>query len=326
MNKKWTLLTPVRAIIPNESMPILRINRVCIMNYEQVIRTIDKMAPGMDYKFIGFSQKPDKTEKGYACLRGSGEFVEEIAIKSVESELRILNVAELGYTKRGRASLLSVDKEKGLGLQEFLLLSSDEKNFYKGAKVGHYNKINFGDRWDEYYNYFFSHVVKIIQGETKVSSEWRQTLSRACQIIGRSWQSFDVVDAFLWNCVALETLLIDQNASDYTRTSQKLPKRIRSLFGWLGNWESGKYKDRIDSVYKKRNLLVHDGFDEEINVEDVEFLDELLLNILLNFSKHPELFGSKKSIELFTRRVEAAEILGIDVQIYPETFEYIARS
>jgi hypothetical protein len=62
---------------------------------------------------------------------------------------------------------------------------------------------------------------------------------------------------------------------------------------------------------------------ENINEEDLGFLDLLLYNLLANIVSFPELFGSKEEIVKFSERVAAEKVLGIRSSVRPKKFSYL---
>lgn len=61
----------------------------------------------------------------------------------------------------------------------------------------------------------------------------------------------------------------------------------------------------------KRCRYVHDGAFSDIQIKDLLFMDDILLNVLANIISHPEIFSSKRSVINFSNKISAAKILGL---------------
>jgi hypothetical protein len=128
----------------------------------------------------------------------------------------------------------------------------------------------------------------------------------------------DLLKSFVWNMVALEMLLTGQQ----DKLLDTLPRRAEALLGWVFFWEDEDYEGRIREVYRKRNLLLHQGKRDAITEQDVAFTDHLLLNLLANLVRHPKLFRSKDDVLKFSERVEAERVLGITPKVRPGTLMF----
>jgi hypothetical protein len=127
--------------------------------------------------------------------------------------------------------------------------------------------------------------------------------------------------SFLWNMIALETLLTKQT-DKYT---DALPKRVEAFLGWIGFWETENYEQRIREAYQKRCIFVHSGNNSTITKQDILFTDDLLLNLLYNITKFYRIFKSKNDIIEFADKVEAEHKLGIRSKVRPKKLMFISR-
>jgi hypothetical protein len=174
---------------------------------------------------------------------------------------------------------------------------------------------------------FFTRLLKILRGEIDVARGWREELRRATVIIGESIGANDLFKSFLWNWVALETLLTRKG----DKVGEMLPKRAEALLGWallsddpeITLWAAGEYTARIEDVYRKRNRLLHQGKRDGITEQDVVFTDHLLLNLLSNLVALPKVFHSKDAIIEFSEKVEAERILGVKPRVRPKDLRFI---
>ena len=88
---------------------------------------------------------------------------------------------------------------------------------------------------------------------------------------------------------------------------------------------NAKLQKRINEVYEKRNMLVHQGAREIVTKGDLLFADDLLLNLFVNLVKFPTLFGSKEKIVEFAEKVEAEHKLGIKSKVQPNGLGFFSR-
>ena len=248
----------------------------------------------------------------YAVLRqtGHGTEVREKVLKIVRDELSILALSQLGFGRRRHNACPSIAKESASGQSSFLLINNDNQSWTQPSNLtGKISELILEGRWKQYQDkYFLSHLLKIIRGEIRVANKWKQDITNAAILAGQSQSSSDLPQAFLWNMIALELLLTTQGDTYVER----LPERAEAFIGWVTNWDDGDYDLKIRDVYAKRCKFVHDGNRDEITVEDVLFSDIILLNVLINIAKHPELFGSKEALIAFSNKVQAERVLGIN--------------
>ena len=166
---------------------------------------------------------------------------------------------------------------------------------------------------------FYYDLLRIIRSEISISRNWRNDIRNAAILAGQSQVSIDLPQSFLWNMIALELLLTEQQ----DRCIEALPTRAEAFIGWARDWKSKKFPDKIRELYQKRNNLVHRGKRDGIEIKDILFSDDILLNVLLNISKHPKIFNSKAKLVEFSKKVEAERLLGVNVKIRPKTLTFL---
>ncbi len=119
--------------------------------------------------------------------------------------------------------------------------------------------------------------------------------------------------------IAIEMLLTHRG----DKYSEMLPLRAEAFIGWAAAWTNENYKERIQSLYKKRSDFVHRGLRDDIKIADLLFSDTLLWNVLVNILKHPQIFDSRASVIEFSEKVAAEKKLGIETTVTPKTFTFI---
>ena len=139
-------------------------------------------------------------------------------------------------------------------------------------------------------------------------------------MVGKSLSTYDAPDAFLWNMIALESLLTRQG-DKYT---DAIPERIEAFLGWVGYWAERKYEERIRAAYLARCKLVHEGDASGVTNEMLLFTDDLMLNLFFNLTRHSKLFHSKEAVVTFAERVKAERVLGLKGKVRPKTLRALA--
>jgi hypothetical protein len=175
------------------------------------------------------------------------------------------------------------------------------------------------ERWLNFQeNSFFFDFLRILRGQISISRSWKEEIRKAAILAGESQCSSDLPQAFLWNMIAIELLLTKQG----DRYLDSLPERAEAFIGWTVDWKQNNYRELIKDLYRKRCQLVHSGNKSAIEVQDLLFSDEILLNVLTNIVKHPRLFKSKDDVITFSEKVKAEYVLGINPRTRPKTLRF----
>jgi hypothetical protein len=262
----------------------------------------------------------------FALLRHTGK-PDELAkrcLRLLKEELDILASSQLGYGKRRFNAHPSLKGDQNTGRISYLFLDPNSPaRLYSNQLTGKYMQLDLSNSWKRHHQKtFFFKLLDILNGQITVPDTWRDYLKQAVIMIGQSQCSNDLAQAFLWNMIVLEMLLAEQG----DRYPEILPKRIEAFLGWVGYWSVNEYEQRIKDVYKKRCKFVHDGKRDQIEVSDLLFTDDLLLNLLANLVSHPKVFSSKDEVIKFADKVEAEHTLGIKPRVRPKTLRFFSRT
>lgn len=335
--RSWSFMFPVGELILTEAVGReFRIDRVTLVHKDKLPHIRKRLGLGVrvsDLKRIIRGWGFFDTGEAFAVVRQSGdpEEIEPRALEMIREELSILAVSQLGYHKRNQMGLIVAPGEVPHPYITYLAVSSQDSirfgNLLK--RTAPFGQVVLDGRWKNYQdNVFFTKLLKILRGETEVEEGWRRELRRATLMIGESIGTTDLLKSFLWNWVALETLLTRQQ----DKVEDMLPKRAEALLGWARTyydtdttlWHAEGYESRIRNVYRRRNALLRQGNREGITEQDVEFTDHLLLNLLSNLVSFPKLFRSKSVIISFSEKVEAENVLGIRPRVRPKDLSFVA--
>lgn len=324
----WVFLTPIGNVVLTGAVGNeFQIDRVLFVDREKLPRIrkrlglIDRVSEVKRTTRAGFFDRADT----YAVVKVKGKPVEleTDCFRQVKDALSILALSQLGYAKRRFVGRIGLFGEHDITrVENFFLNRRDSSKIMNSRLTQDPRHLILDQDWKNFQKQvFFTDLVKILSGKTRVAPNWRKDLKKASILVGQSVNSNDVATSFLWNMIALEMLLTQRQ----DKHTDALPKRAKAFLGWSGFWQSQDYERRIEDVYGKRNRLVHAGEREVISKRDLLFTDDLLLNLLANLVRLPRLFGSKEKIVGFTEKVEAEHKLGIKPKVQPEKLIYFSR-
>ncbi len=328
-NGTWLFLAPIRnLLISNAADFEFRVNKVTFFDASRLAQRRKR------YGFTRPISKIKKTYKGiidsffneektFATLRltGEGKKLKKEFIDQINDELSIISLSQLGYSRRRHNSSPTISQEKIIGHRRSLMFNlSVDTSYQPNEVVGKVGSLNLDSRWLNFQKQvFFFDLLKIISGQTIVSSNWRKDITNAAILAGQSQSGHDISQCFLWNIIALETLLTRKD----DKYSEKLPERTEAFIGWAKDWKVENFEEKIRRIYEKRCQFVHTGKRDHINIEDILFSDDILLNVLTNIVRHPKIFRSKQKLIEFSEKVQAEHILGIKPKVRPKTFQIL---
>lgn len=269
----------------------------------------------------------DKKTTAFAVVHESGEGteVEQRCLDLIREELAILAVSQLGFSRRKQMGPILAPGEITGAHTAFLALDKGSSYWFHNMfrLTRRLNQTVMDGGWKRTQDMlFFTDLLRILRGRTKVEKGWRDELRRVAVLAGESVGSRDPFKSFLWNMVALEMLLTREQKG----TRDLLPRRMAALLDWVDDWWIMDYPKLIRDAYDKRNKLLHQGRRDELTEWDVEFTDHLLLHALANLVRSPKLFPSKGAFIEFTKRLEAERTLGLKPKVQREgSFMFVAN-
>lgn len=254
---------------------------------------------------------------------GVGTEKEQEFLKFVKEELAILSLSQLGYGRRRSNAALHVSNGKRNGSLKYLAMNKTKLTSTRHFnRSGRFHTLELDKRWLSFHKkHFFFELLSLLKNSdsTIISDNWKLDIKNAAILAGQSQSSTELEHAFLWNVIAIETLLAKQGDS----YSSALPLRVEAFIGWTTAWSLNNFSEKIVDIYKKRSAFVHAGRIDSINLDDLLFTDKILLNVLHNILKHINLFKTKDDLIMFSRKVEAEHTLGIVGKTRPKTTTYI---
>lgn len=325
----WLFVAPIRGLLLSKAI-----------NYEITVNKITFIAnsklPYVRKRFgfpfsikelrenIWFKDVFEKFPVSAICkFSGNAAEYEKEFLKIVKNELSILTLSQLGYHRRWHNASPSVGNDYSSGDFNFLMLNTLNKSrISQGMRSSKtLYKLELDINWQKFQKRsFFYDLIKLLQGKPKISAGWFLDIQNAALLAGQSQTISDLPNAFLWNMIAIETLLTHQG----DKYSVALPERVEAFIGWTNSWSISNFEQKIKTVYKKRCDFVHSGRIGDISIQDLLFTDVLIINIFYNILKHINIFTTKADLINFSEKIKAAHILGVDKQkIRPKTIAYI---
>jgi hypothetical protein len=323
---KWVFITPVANLYLREAVKgEIRIDRVLFVDAKKLPRIRKRLHilyPISKWRHV--CQESFKNAPSLAIIHHTGKPNELSGecLRMVREESLILTVSQLGYARRSSVGHVGLYGEVVSQGFEYLFLNREDKTFAgcSSMTTGH-QALDADGHWKEWQDkFFFVHLGKILHKKVQVDPSWRECLKKAAILVGKSLTTYDAPDAFLWNMIALESLLTRQG-DKYT---DAIPERIEAFLGWVGFWAERKYEERIRAAYQARCKLVHEGDASGVTDELLLFTDDLMLNLFFNLTRHPKLFHSKEAVVNFAERVKAERVLGLKGKVRPKTLRILA--
>lgn len=328
MEGKWLFIAPVGNLdltkdVQNE-FKIKRVTFITGAKFRRIFKRL-KIDPSRltNNREIKKVLKPECT---LAFLHQSGKpsKIKPQCFQMIRDELNILAASQLYFRKRRSSCKLGLIGEYKRGVNEHVFLDTKTKAGLIGWSVtDNLVSLTLDKQWkDCHKGSFFGRFIKILQGKVTIKTSWAADITRSVCLVGKSFNSDDIGSAFLWNMVALEMLLARQG----DKYAEVIPKRIEALLGWIGYWDTAKFAERIDDIYKLRCKIVHDGRLDLVTPKDLLFTDDLMINVLFNLVRHPKVFQSKDDLINFADLVSAEHLLGMKSRIRPKTLRFTRRN
>lgn len=253
----------------------------------------------------------------FAIMRqyGVGEKNKAIFLETLRNECLILTASQLSYSRRKQTAVVDITGAYCCPRIEYLsLIDEHHDGVYHRANTGRIMSLSLDGRWKHFHRKsFFIKLLSLFDNRNN-KDDYLNCIKRCMVCIGKSWRSSEIESAFLWNMIAIDSLIMKN------RDKQKadLPRKINAFIGW-----GRDYSAEVIAVYKKRCDLVHEGKYADIEIKDILLLDEILNNLLYNIINHYQDFSSKDKISDFVKKVEAEALLEAKPKVRPKTLHYI---
>jgi hypothetical protein len=329
----WIYVIPVSGLHLtkeiNEEIAIERVTFITVRKLARVRKKFGLPKPisklRLRYSMVEFLSDESQV---VAVFRHTGkpQEIEAIVRKNVTEALWLFSASQLGFKKRRNSSFPVVGATTARRFVQLCINADGSGGIVSGRREGKFQDLVTNEFWVAFKReMFFGNLLRILHGHIKVADSWRDTLRRVALLVGQSQSSSDIAQAFLLNMIAIETLLMEQQ----DKPKDALPERVEAFIGWIGYWHTSHYEERLRGAYTKRCRYVHNGAFDEIQIKDLLFMDDILLNILVNILGHPDVFPSKRSVIEFSQKVSAAKILDLHSRmpgVRPKTLMHVSRN
>lgn len=325
----WLFVTPIEGLVlTSATKNEIKINRVTFISKNKLPYV--RLRFGLPVKFSQLSELV-KTNAGtfvdkflkesdtYALLPYKGNPKDKkLENKNiVQDELNILLLSLLHCEKRKFNSKVQIKENDAHNYHRGLNIMKTTPQFSLGWDALSYMIVKLDSDWHKFQKrYFYYKFLKLINEQ---NSPWLNILTQAGKILGKGQNESDLPNALLFNVIALEMLLTNQN----DKISEKLIERIAFFLDWCEEWDEQNFTEKIKDLYSKRCLYVHDGNTRGITKDDVIFSDSIAFNILNNIVKFIHQIPSKTKLIELSDKYACEKKLGLESKKYQKgKFEF----
>jgi len=232
----------------------------------------------------------------------------------IKDELSILSSSRLGYRSRDRRGVVGISgcldsydtKDLLLGLTVDLMQTLNRRHAPDQLRITD-EFLNMQDQFFPYHR-----LVQMIRGRYHIDDNWRLLLRNVAILAGRSQNAIETADAFLWNMIALEQLLL--GGQERGGHQAKLTTRCKALFGYCPLWERMEFDVALDKIYKARCSLIHEGNRKSISLDHVIISDLILSNVIGSLVFNSSRISSKSALIEHAEKAKARALLGLDAR------------
>ncbi|HAU1107040.1 TPA: hypothetical protein JBI05_01025 [Legionella pneumophila] len=329
IDKKNTIyIVPVKnLLLTSETNYEILINGIKFISHKKLLEdentkiSVPKKVSEIDKKFYKYDTYAVKQYTDY------NEEQHDLFREEVNKALDILSLSQLIYANREQNAVLSFSNERSINNISFLVVSN-ENYLHENLVLDSPIPLKIDKNWVIFQSFsFFYDLLKIINNgvkktlKNKIQKNWREKLLSAAILAGKSQRSRNLWYSFLLNMIALEIILV----ADGEKFTDTLPERVEAFIGWSNNWKVEDLHLKVSKLYVKRCDIVHRG-KLDITYDDLRLSDYFLFNTLQNIVKHIDLFPKQAELVLFSKKVQAEKLLGIESNVRPETLQDIGHN
>lgn len=308
-NQNHILVIPVYNLVLGKNInKEIQIEKITFIDKDKLIRCRKRFGFGKPFSEMGAFLKKMRIKlldsaQTYAVLKYKIDPKDTIAtpMAKIREATWILASQQFGY--RRNIYRFGFPEYRGHHLSDSFLYNLVTKKINVKFKAHNVIHHTINRKWSTVKQFhFFSNTLKIINGEFPVCKKWKMDIKKAVILCGKSVFSSELSEAFLYNMIALETLLTDKTG----KHRELLKERLNAIFHWTGeNWDTA-----IDRIYKLRCDMVHNGDVSKITTEDLLYSDHFLNNLLLNIGNATKVIKEKDDLIQMAKEYDACQILG----------------
>ncbi len=305
-------ITPVSGVHLGEgSNGEYRIDKVTLFSPERFLKTRRYTFIYKEWRKRAAESAALKSSAVVAVVSVGGEpdVARRYAHGLVKEELGILASSRLGRAGRDRRAIIGIQGCMDTYDTEELLLGHTVDLVQLSSKTHVIDDLRITDEFLKMPH--FSRLLWLIRGNGSIDDKWRRILRDVAMLAGRSQSSVEIADAFLWNMISLEQLLLGKNESGHL---QKILSRCEALFGYCLLWDRMELEEAITQIYHARCALVHEGDRESITLGNLVAADIILSNVIRGVVLNSSLINSKGALFDMAEKAKARHLLGMDAR------------
>jgi hypothetical protein len=314
--KTWSIFIPIYNLeISPEIGGEIRIEEVIFINSSKIPKIRNRL--GLKYKVSEYnnkleSQKRDllfTSAKTYAFIKRRREYKSPFdkEFKKIQEAVFLLASSQFYRERRKRFQFGGPQFNKNWD-EVLIFENKGEEAYSKYNLIYPHEPYRLNKLWQSFFSrHFFFNLLRILNGKSDIQENWKYCIRRASIFAGRSQFAPNLWEAFLYDIIAIETLLkIDRN-----NISNQIIDSLVSFFGWLKNEDRSYWEDMFKRLYYIRSEIVHNGDTKEFTTNDLINADMILANLLNNICRLTKIIKSKKDLITFNSMLKARKILGM---------------
>ncbi len=252
---------------------------------------------------------------GVVQVQGLGESALRSAEHQVREACAILRCASWPFAKRSRNNLLRVFGPSDVAYRVLSqrIVVNRQSGQITGTRTEQRRSLmpfELDHFWEDFQRAqgWLWQLTRFLREQSGAEPEWRGAVQRAAALFGESLQEADRPLAFLFNMMALDTVLLGRN----DRSREMFP-RLDAVLGWSNvglptPWFKASDLARLS---RRRNELVHDGDSSRLQARDLVLADRLVGNLLSCTCRMAHRWPAREGMIQFTERVSCRRKLGI---------------
>ena len=160
-----------------------------------------------------FQDKDGFAPETCALVKISSREDEDIqyGLNKIEEAIWTVGSFQLGFRQRGKIIRFGFPETCGVVLSQIFFVPTSTNDFLHHQSIKRISSIrsyDLGEEWKKHKKRrYWATYLDILNGEINLDDKWKKVLSRAVILAGKSAFEMDVALAFLYNMVAIETLL-----------------------------------------------------------------------------------------------------------------------
>jgi len=310
---EYLIVIPIyNLILSKEVNKELKIKDVTFIDRDKLVKTRKKFGFAITFSQIDsmykqISLKTLNSSKTYAVVKYKLPNKKDLSkpLAKIKESINIL--ASMQLLNRTRVSKFGIYTNVISPKRDLLLYDIGTNTVNLSYKAINVLSYTFEQKFSIIKPYhFFPYILRLLNKDTSINHGWKNDITRAVILAGKSIFSTDLSEAFLSNMIALETLLTSRS----DKHKQALKERLTALFHWYFNSENVNWDNDIDHIYQLRCKMVHNGDVSDIRTQDLLMSDKILYNLLLNISISSKQIKSKSDLINISEKLKACETLG----------------